>query len=561
MPSPILTPAPLAFTSSIRQIFVAGDQVAEGMTVFDDLIVWRQGSTVTAWDRICDHAGGRLVSTGSRQVVCPLHNWSFDPRTGRYDNGMATKRPLAMTPTGDGWTVALETRIPSLPDTGEALPVSVRFLNHACLLIEGAGVRFATDPWLFGSAFCDGWWLAQESPSDAVEALDSCDFLFISHNHPDHLHPETLACVRRDMPLVTADFASGSTERYLRDLGFEDVRPLGFGQAYRVDDSALTLAVLKSGDFRDDSGLYFRIGAFSALLTVDANFLNFGALPHATMLASSFAGGASGFPLCFDDYTADEKLRLLARNRGAVRAAVTASLETVRPRVFVPYAGFFTEDPVRDGDIARHNRKNPVAAYADLCERIGTVLTDVRETPVIGFLGDALSHRDAASVERREAQDRTAVLAASASRWNEISDAEIFTYFAESGFRGDFILNIAVTDDAFEPASDCFTIDFRGTTPVTARVAALEAPEVQSRTTGAQVTNARIRRPAFVRTLREGLPWEDLSIGFQARFTRSPNLYEADFWFHFTNVHIGSHARRASIDCGRSCLKLDARLV
>jgi CMP-N-acetylneuraminate monooxygenase len=36
-----------------------------------------------------------------------------------------------------------------------------------------------------------------------------------------------------------------------------------------------------------------------------------------------------------------------------------------------------------------------------------------------------------------------------------------------------------------------------------------------------------------------GLPWEDLSIGFQCRVDRAPDVYNSDFWFHFTNVHIG----------------------
>ena len=32
---------------------------------------------------------------------------------------------------------------------------------------------------------------------------------------------------------------------------------------------------------------------------------------------SSFAGGASGFPLCFDDYSDKEKERILIRNKKA----------------------------------------------------------------------------------------------------------------------------------------------------------------------------------------------------------------------------------------------------
>ena len=40
------------------------------------------------------------------------------------------------------------------------------------------------------------------------------------------------------------------------------------------------------------------------LLNVDCNNLNGGILPDdIDILMSSYAGGASGFPLCFDDYS------------------------------------------------------------------------------------------------------------------------------------------------------------------------------------------------------------------------------------------------------------------
>ena len=78
---------------------------------------------------------------------------------------------------------------------------------------------------------------------------------------------------------------------------------------YELNGTSLILSLLKAGDFRDDSGIYFNYGNFSFLSTVDSNDLNFGVLPLApTLLATSFAGGASGFPLCFDVYNDQENI-------------------------------------------------------------------------------------------------------------------------------------------------------------------------------------------------------------------------------------------------------------
>ena len=36
-------------------------------------------------------------------------------------------------------------------------------------------------------------------------------------------------------------------------------------------------------------------------------------------------------------------------------------------------------------------------------------------------------------------------------------------------------------------------------------------------------------------------PWEDLSIGFQCRIYRNPNVYNSEFWHYFTNYYIANN--------------------
>jgi CMP-N-acetylneuraminate monooxygenase len=74
-----------------------------------------------------------------------------------------------------------------------------------------------------GSAFNNGWWLKYESPENAFEELNSCDFIFISHTHPDHLHEESLSKIRRDMVMYTTNFESKSSEEHLKSLGFKNI--------------------------------------------------------------------------------------------------------------------------------------------------------------------------------------------------------------------------------------------------------------------------------------------------------------------------------------------------
>lgn len=59
----------------------------------------------------------------------------------------------------------------------------IRFINHASFIVETRGVRLLCDPWVAGSAFHNGWNLLKEVPH---QDLDQVDFIWFSHEHPDH---------------------------------------------------------------------------------------------------------------------------------------------------------------------------------------------------------------------------------------------------------------------------------------------------------------------------------------------------------------------------------------
>ena len=51
----------------------------------------------------------------------------------------------------------------------------------------------------------------------------------------------------------------------------------------------------------------------------------------------------------------------------------------------------------------------------------------------------------------------------------------------------------------------------------------------------------KVRREEFLNVVSNRKPWEDLSIGFQCRIYRNPNIYNSKFWFYFTNVYISNN--------------------
>ncbi|MEO1562085.1 MAG: MBL fold metallo-hydrolase [Pseudomonadota bacterium] len=551
------TPEPAVFENVTTKRSFKTSEIAQGINEFEDFFVYRTGDQITGYDRVCDHNAGRLLSK-SGVIKCPLHGWELDPATGRYSNVDCDKKPLfkhvLSDITSEVYTFETSQAKRALHGFSTRSEVSIRYLNHACLIIETESLRIGTDPWIEGPAFCNGWWLAAPSPMDSYDALNACDMLFISHNHPDHLHPVSLSNIRKEMPILTPAFGTGSTVRYLRDLGFEDITEGGFTERFTHHNHEIAVSVLKSGDFRDDGGLLLEVGEFSMVASVDSNFIDFWRYPDGlTLLAHSFAGGASGFPLCFDNFTEEEKERLLTRNRNSVRAINRRSFEAAHPKAFLPYAGFFKESAERDAYIQSRNRKNGVRDYAKDCADLGITLIDVTETDMARFRGNELLGVSSSQSPRRAPDDIAAYIAKTAVIYDDMPRSAIATYFENSAFRKDLALRVTLTGPDFDTVEEDVFVDFFDAADP---VVSFEAPTTRETRT----LNITVRAPEFRQVLSQGLPWEDLSIGFQCRITREPNVYNSDFWYHFTNVYVNDAVKTRSEDCS-SCVRIDQALV
>src|SRR5512138_2531714 len=112
-------------------------------------------------------------------------------------------------------------------------PVKIQFLNHASVKFVTDTVSLVSDPWLSGPIFNDGWeliWTCEQ----AAPAASNADFVWISHEHPDHFSPaffkqfdEKASKKPRVLFQATRD---RRVARYLTGLGFEVREIENFGR-------------------------------------------------------------------------------------------------------------------------------------------------------------------------------------------------------------------------------------------------------------------------------------------------------------------------------------------
>ena len=98
------------------------------------------------------------------------------------------------------------------------------WINHAGFELRTQGLRLVCDPWLEGQVFNDGWSLI--SPTTyAYSDFEGVDFIWFSHEHPDHFNPQNLRKVPESARRgITALFQRTKDQRvvqFCKKLGFK----------------------------------------------------------------------------------------------------------------------------------------------------------------------------------------------------------------------------------------------------------------------------------------------------------------------------------------------------
>ena len=544
----------IKYNITVQPSEIKVESLNDGVNYLEDFIIYKKDKKFKIYNRICDHKGGKIISKKGENI-CPMHNWKFDPVTGKYSNGVLKKEVEHEIKNNKIYfeKKILKPEISVLNNNNNQ--TNIRFFNHAFLKVSGEDFSFCTDPWAIGPAFNTGWWLKHKTKEDWLENLNNSNFIYISHNHPDHLHPLTLSKVNKEIPIIVPNFNEDSAGKYIDELGFKNVIRLSFDTEYSYENTNLIISLFKSGDFREDSGIYFSNGNFKGLLSVDSNMLNFDRYPKVDFYGGSFAGGASGYPLMFDNYEKDAQYKISKKEKNFLRKRKFEQLKIIKPYYFLPYAGFFKEKLKRDNRILRHNEKNKIKDYKILCERENIELLDVEKFDNYLFTGNKLTEKSKINKKYFKDIDENEYLKYFKKEYNSIDKKFLKNYFENSNFKENLNLFISLTDDNFKPLGLFYSIKFSVNKINFKELSSFSEKEILKTKNMSKILILKIRKESFLNTVYNKLPWEDLLIGFQCKVLRNPNVYNVYFWNHFTNKYITSKHVRVNSDCN-SCIRL-----
>ncbi|KAI4878076.1 hypothetical protein NFI96_011684 [Prochilodus magdalenae] len=520
-------------------------------------IIYKYQKTIRACRNQCKHQGGLFIKDiedmDGSTVRCTKHNWKLNVATMQYVNppdSFLQDELVEVEQSADGSLKLLELDPPD-PWTTDPRPVqelqpgeiTLTYLTHACMELKARDKIMMFDPWLTGPAFARGWWLLHEPPKDAMERLCQADLIYISHMHSDHLSYPTLQLLaekRPDIPIYVGD-TSRPVFWYLDRSGVNltNINVVPFGIWQNVDEH-LRFMILMDGIHPEmDTCLIVEYKGHMILNTVDCTRPNNGRLPqNVDVMMSDFAGGASGFPMTFHQgkYTESWKADFIKTERKKLLNYKAQLVNSLQPKVYCPFAGYFTEAHPADSYIRTINTKNnPVELNALIKKTCPNIIT---WTPLPGSkldLAKALTHnKDAIS----EPPSGTKVFKDSwnfdlyVDKLNAAISSEIFEhkswiqfYYNWAGFQNyNLVIRIIETDDEFQPMDGGYDylVDFLD----------LSFPSTRPQREHAYL-EIQNRVGVMRHVVLNGLLWDDLYIGFNNRISRDPDIYHHRFWNHF----------------------------
>ena len=501
-------------------------EIKSGVNFKENFIFYKKDDSIKATYNSCQHHGGRFVCDDDCIVRCIRHNWKLNVSKMEYSSPVGVKQDEVMIKENEDFYEIYDKSIPTWCEVPtkkslERNEATIKYYSHACAEFTFGDKRIFTDPWLEGPCFLSGWWLENEPPLDWLEKLSSCDVIYISHAHSDHLHEETLRILKNKNPnvkIIIPNFSSCLS--LLKNIGFLNIEVMDFQEWYVIDND-LKVMILKDLS-SEDSGLLIDYKGYRILNTVDcSNKLNGGIYPEVDCLLSGYATVSTGYPTCWGDNYGDDGIhKRVMKVHQSTKKEVIDHINNCNPKLYILWAASAYIGHPRDKYIK--DRNIPLSSET-LTGILNRKFKDLKLwNPKPGDVYD-LSTYELVEEGKEKSIDIDYDYYSDKYKNNlELTLTDIKKYFKNSGYESDLILHICETNEDFTLTDREFIYDFTNQDFIDKR------PNREHR-----YLKMKVRKEIFKYVLHNYLPWEEISIGFQGRFYREPDIYNRDFWEHF----------------------------
>ncbi len=257
--------------------------------------------------------------------------------------------------------------------------MQLEFISNTGFYLEHDGVVIGMDIWLTQGPF-EGSWFHYPPLRPTKFSVEDCDYIYISHIHPDHCDFKALNRARRDTTFIVPAYMNCLLERKLRAFGFKNVISLHPGEQTNLKCNA---RITLYGQFINN---LFAASAFGSLidsaillewddrtiLNCNDNYLDAVSArkivaAHPSIDLALMPHSASGpYPASFRNLNQAEKVAEAKRLQREYIDHFVAITDIVRPRIVVPCAAEYVV-------VGSLHEKNPFIGLASADEAVSQI--------------------------------------------------------------------------------------------------------------------------------------------------------------------------------------------
>lgn len=495
---------------------------------------------------ICKHEYSKLpkLNKSNNCITCSRHGWILDVERGEYIN------PSGLKQMESEYSLKIQENIIEIHSENKSInnwpnnvmrdldfnEAKINFINHACLFLEVEGTSICTDPWLLGPSFVTGWFLSYATSFSDIQKILNVNYVFISHSHPDHLNPLSLLFLKDkkwDPVFIIPKFPKNDiTCKALKNLGFKKIIELDKNANYFLDhNKKICIQIILDKSGRNDSGILITYKGHKVLNTVDCPSPDIEGLLDVDLAFIEAADGASAYPVCWESLYGIDKIRLLkkANNKRAIETMLSRS-KKLNAKCTIPFAGYFSIPLIEDSTIKNLNTfnsaekvLNEIEKYDSNFKLINPLDQNVQQINY-GFTLE-LSQKRINNTSNSLIKDIRDLFY---QRYSNFDKNELIEFLNGQEFHDQLIVVFNSYDTNFENIEWNLNWDFSSNMEISKK-------NYNSKYSDMRCLTINVRNYSLGFTIRNSLPFEEFSIGFQARFNRTPNVYNFGFWDYFQN--------------------------
>ena len=219
------------------------------------------------------------------------------------------------------------------------MTIGFETIGNATIIAYDGSPVLVTDPWLVGSAYFGSWTFSHEIPEQQMLAANACEYVWLSHGHPDHLNAESLRLLRAKT-LLLPDHVGSRIATDLRSEGYT-VQVLKDKTWCKLSDH---IRVLCLADYNQDGILLIDINGRLVVNLNDSSDRGWGnfvrkviqQFPISFLLRLSGYGDADMMNI-FDEH-GERLLPVRVAQRLPVGREISVMMRDLRPKYFIPFS-------------------------------------------------------------------------------------------------------------------------------------------------------------------------------------------------------------------------------